>query len=1580
MRRILSLLMLCALLGGSLPLPAAHAEAVQNNDFTYALQLDDTFMVTDYLGTSTEVAIPSEFEGKPVTAIGANAFQSDQLELTSVTIPPSITHIGDFAFARNRLTAIEIPSVTYIGRGAFQYNQLQSVELGDVIFMNAYAFADNQLERMTIPDSLTLIEVGAFQRNRLTSVSLPEGLRQIYESAFADNQLTTLQIPSTVTAIYARAFENNRLGNVALPPNIDLGSDNENSVFSNNPKVTLYDPGGASVNNHATKYSLDTMLCTYTIKYDGNGSTGGDLPASTAYRCYKQASAVPGQGSLTKDGYTFKGWNTKPDGSGTNYDGGIYPIIYGIQDRSFTLYANWELNSYQVSFDPGGGAPIADRQEILHGEHAVEPPAPSRTDYVFEGWYSETGYSRPWDFDNDTVTEDRTLYAKWKWNGPATIASVELTTDGDNVTGGDTVTITVTVRDNHDLPVANAVVNLSSNMGQWKLTNDGDMSTTTDANGEITAEWTAPWVEASEPVTITASVDGTIGMADSQTIPIVPSEKSNVRLSGLSLGYGELDSITLSPAFSDDTLHYAAADVGNAVTSIDVTATTDSQLSTLTIHYSSAASGSTFGVPAGSGSAVSVPLQTGLNLITVVVSAADGIHTQAYTILVRRDDTATSGDYAYSLKDEGSGIAIKRYNGTDSDVDIPEKLDGYVVTEIGMNAFANEELTSVTIPDTVTTISSFAFNNNLLTAVTLPKALTSIGDYAFYGNELAEITLPDGLTAVPSHAFENNQLTSISIPSSVTLVDDYAFSNNLLTEANFAEDGLQEIGFGAFSDNQLSSVILPKTTTYLDTNAFINNKLTKVIMPATLQLGDNVFGGTQNGLTLVFPAEGDRDMVNYATSNGFPFVASYVHVEYDGNGDSQTEGEAPVDYTHYDYYSSVPIQPSGSLKREGYTFQGWSTEKDGSGQFYEAGKSYAFKLIGGIVKLYAVWEPAPYSVSFETNGGTVVPATTVNGGALLAEPTPAPSKAGYRFAGWYLDPDYKTRWNFEQDTVAGDMTLYAKWESKQLAVSLVTSGNTVFGGQEISVTGTVYDEDDTPQANVSVHLSSSSGGMWSVSEASEATVTTDDRGTFEVTWEAPHVFDAATAELSASLDGSSTEPATVSIQVNPLLGPILSSDAGLAGLTLSDGDLTPELQAEVTSYTADVGYATSSVAIIPEVSDEAATVTVNGNVVESGQPVQIDLNVGSNSVTIVVTAEDGTTQTYDVTVKRASAPIVTIPVANVTVTSVQSSVYEGDRLQMIVIVSPDDAANKQVSWSVQNGTGAAAIDENGLLTAQKAGTVTVQATAQDGSGVVGSLAITIYERQQDGDPTTPTDPTPPIDNAGTQPTAKPPVLHVVPGRPPIDVNDAEAVQTMIEALTAKFNDPKNANAPVFPDAENHWAADSIRLFARLGIVQGYRDGTFKPDASVTRGEFAAIIVKLYPLAQGSAASPEFSDLGNGWVREAVLTLAGNGIISGYEDGTFRADREITRAEMVAIIARIVNLASVKQENTVNLQDIDHAWAKEQIQLAANTGIINGRSENAFAPEQSATRAEALTVLLRAILLSPEIAQLLEGMN
>jgi hypothetical protein len=190
-------------------------------------------------------------------------------------------------------------------------------------------------------------------------------------------------------------------------------------------------------------------------------------------------------------------------------------------------------------------------------------------------------------------------------------------------------------------------------------------------------------------------------------------------------------------------------------------------------------------------------------------------------------------------------------------------------------------------------------------------------------------------------------------------------------------------------------------------------------------------------------------------------------------------------------------------------------------------------------------------------------------------------------------------------------------------------------------------------------------------------------------------------------------------------------------------------------------------------------------------------------------------------------------------------------------------------------------------------------------------------------------------------------------------------------------------AVTFADVIDHWSAESIHVFSKLGVVNGYEDGTFKPDAPITRGEFAAIVAKTFNIGTGELKAAQFNDINESWAKGAILALASNGIINGYEDGTFHPEANITRAEMIAMIAmiaRIINLTTVQGTSSTAFTDIGDSWNKDQIESAAKAGIINGAGEGSFAPDKNSTRAEALTVLLRSLKLNPEIASLIDSLK
>jgi uncharacterized repeat protein (TIGR02543 family) len=129
-----------------------------------------------------------------------------------------------------------------------------------------------------------------------------------------------------------------------------------------------------------------------------------------------------------------------------------------------------------------------------------------------------------------------------------------------------------------------------------------------------------------------------------------------------------------------------------------------------------------------------------------------------------------------------TGWRITSYIGTDTSVVIPSMNDGLPIVEIGESVFEENDLTSVTIPNSVTTIGDDAFRENELTYVTIPSSVTIIGDRAFYKNKLTSITIPSSVMSIGQSAFNDNLLTSVKFEGSLpsTLGELIFYSNNLV--------------------------------------------------------------------------------------------------------------------------------------------------------------------------------------------------------------------------------------------------------------------------------------------------------------------------------------------------------------------------------------------------------------------------------------------------------------------------------------------------------------------------------------------------------------------------------------------------------------------------------------------------------------------------------------------------------------------------------------------------------------------------------------------------------------------------------
>lgn len=170
------------------------------------------------------------------------------------------------------------------------------------------------------------------------------------------------------------------------------------------------------------------------------------------------------------------------------------------------------------------------------------------------------------------------------------------------------------------------------------------------------------------------------------------------------------------------------------------------------------------------------------------------------------------------------------------------------------------------------------------------------------------------------------------------------------------------------------------------------------------------------------------------------------------------------------------------------------------------------------------------------------------------------------------------------------------------------------------------------------------------------------------------------------------------------------------------------------------------------------------------------------------------------------------------------------------------------------------------------------------------------------------------------------------------------------------------------DMKGHWAEEQLLEALQLGIVQGYQDLTFRPDVAITRAEFAVMLTNAFGL-DGDAEATHFSDqdkIGS-WAASSIAQAFAAGIIQGYQDGSFQPDKLITRAEVVTMAGRALGLNVDSDASTNFSDDADiPIWAKGYADFAAQTGVIQGRGNNRFVPNDSATRAEAVTIIINTL--------------
>lgn len=202
------------------------------------------------------------------------------------------------------------------------------------------------------------------------------------------------------------------------------------------------------------------------------------------------------------------------------------------------------------------------------------------------------------------------------------------------------------------------------------------------------------------------------------------------------------------------------------------------------------------------------------------------------------------------------------------------------------------------------------------------------------------------------------------------------------------------------------------------------------------------------------------------------------------------------------------------------------------------------------------------------------------------------------------------------------------------------------------------------------------------------------------------------------------------------------------------------------------------------------------------------------------------------------------------------------------------------------------------------------------------------------------------------------VTVTTPGDGPID-NDYVIID--VDDITPIVPDPDD-------DDDTVYVPNWLNTTDHYSYIVGYEDGTIRPNNNITRAEVATIFFRLLTddaRARFWSSENDYTDVAtDSWYNNAVSTLSNMGIINGYDDGTFQPNASITRAEFTAIATRFFDYTA---EYDGAFNDVaSGSWYADYVQAAVDMGLVDGYPDGGFHPNSYITRAEAVTIVNRVL--------------
>ena len=593
-----------------------------------------------------------------------------------------------------------------------------------------------------------------------------------------------------------------------------------------------------------------------------------------------------------------------------------------------------------------------------------------------------------------------------------------------------------------------------------------------------------------------------------------------------------------------------------------------------------------------------------------------------------------------------------------------------------------------------------------------------------------------------------------------------------------------------------------------------------------------------------------------------------------------------------------------------------------------------------------------YTVTFNSMGGSAVASQKVNRGETATTPT-EPTQEGYKFQGWCTDEDTTEDYDFGTP-VTQNITLYAKWEAKSYGVVYEYVSDTAGKDlpAEISVSSGNYEVSDSTTyyagATVTRQTSPADGatynvvkngvtiGTWTLKWEGEATRAMTSSGVKFVgkwTYQAAPEPGKWTYTINQNFIDATGKKTTQSVEKDVL-------DTTTQTLKESIPDEMKKNQ--------NVGDPAKNYVYVPaettyKVGGQLKKETdklANGAVIDLYY--YLDVIGGKDEKGNLIDKGDEIPDCYQVTIiyKSSDENRGKISDANPKKEVLTITDKDGNRLSSGKVEIT--GASAEVTGSrcyFSNWTN----DDNQQIAASATLGKQIIANAKGGA----TYTFTANFGRSSGGSNRPKPPVVEIpDDVPTGLNGKDHYAYVVgypDGMvyPQKNITRAEVATIFFRLLEDETREANMTKSNGYNDMKDGaWYTCAVSTLSKMGIIKGYEDGSFKPDASISRAEFAAIAARFDP--DGDKTPATFSDVSSHWAKDEISIAANHGWIKGYEDGSFKPDQKITRAETMTLVNRVLKrLPETKDDLHKDMKtwpdnQKESAWFYLAVQEATNS--------------------------------------------